>query len=390
MTTLAVQRLLDGVLTSADTASLSVVDAYGTTVLAPTLVTPISAGIYSYDTSALQAGSYTATWVFTTAGLMTDTISRAFVIDAAVELTEGVTLMELERLVARRIGPYRRLRVGAGSTVNAVYAARLKSSLTLGSYEEQYVLRRGLTFGDELVTNYDAGDRTRLVTVYDASMGTLAVDRVYTVAAVVDEAVELHVLDPEDELRPSVLDALGRCFFWDTVSLTVTASGVYNINLSAAAPWLTQVNQIREVSLAYPSQLMPPRRLGWWQPYRSGKDLFLYTKGGAVGSVTIQALRPVSSLVNGELSLGGPNDDLDIVYVDKDYAAWAGVLECWKNHPETLQPLATQSMRPSRADAAIEFTKKSLTIVQQVPETLQLDYGRDDIVQIGNLAEPAI
>jgi hypothetical protein len=126
----------------------------------------------------------------------------------------------------------------------------------------------------------------------------------------------------------------------------------------------------------------------WWEPYRDGKSLKLYTKGGAVGSVTLSVLRPAHTLVNGEDSLGGPNDDLDVLYVDGDYAAWSGVLECWKNYPEILTPLAAQSMRPSRTDASEEFTKKSLSISNQEVDRRQVDYGYPDIVQIGNLAEP--
>lgn len=388
MTVVAIQRIRAGVLTSADSATLSIVNSVGAIILPTTVIAPTSAGQYSYSTSSLPAGSYTATWIFTTASLPTDTISRAFTVDSAVEMNEGVTLMDIERRVARRIGPYRRLRTGMGSTVSSVYAARLKSSLGLGAYEDQYMLRRGLTFGDELVNNYNTDDRTRVVTTYTGSTGMLTADRAYTVAPVDGEAIELHVVDPEDELRPAVLDGLTRCFFWDTISIDVTGSGVYNINLTAAAPWLTQVNQVRDVNLSYPSQLLPPTRMSWWKPYRDGKDLKLYTKGGAVGSVTVLALRPASSLVNGEVSLSGPNDDLDILYIDPDYAAWAGVLELWKTVPEVLTPLAAQSLRPSRTDAATEFTKKSQTIVQQVPETYQVDYGQADIVQIGNLAEP--
>lgn len=388
MTVLSIQRVRDGVLTSATTATVSVVNSAGVIVVPTTVVTPTSAGVYSYDTSALSPGSYTATWVFTTTGQPTDTISRAFIVDTATEVTDGVSLMEIERAVARRLGPYRRLRVGASSTINTVHAPRLKSSLTLGSNEDLYLLRRGLTYGDELISGFVSDDRVRQVTTYTPTQGLLAVDRDYNYQTQDGEAVELHALDPDDELRPSVIEGLGRCFFWDDVTITVTGSGVYNIDLTATVPWLTQVNQIRGVSLSYPSQLLPPSRMGWWQPYRSGKNLKLYTKGGAVGSVTVRALRPVSSLVNGQLSYSGPNDDLDVLYVDKDYAAWAGVLECWKNYPEILQPLAAQNMRPSRAEAATQFTIKSLTIVQQVPETLQLDYGAADLVQIGNLAEP--
>lgn len=389
MTVVSMQRIRAGVPTSADTATLSIVNSVGTVVLATTLIAPSTPGVYTYETSSFPAGSYTATWVFVAAGLPTDTISRAFTVDSASEITEGITLMALERLVARRIGPYRRIStLATGSTTSAIYAPRLKSSLALGAYADQYVLRRGLTWGDDLVNNFVADDRVRLASNYDSPTGIITLDRAYARAVIDAEAVEFHSLDPDEELRPAVLDGLGRCFFWDTVSISVTGSGVYNINLTAAVPWLTQVNQVRQVDLSYPSQLLPPSRMSWWQPYRDGKDLKLYTKGGAVGSVTVTALRPANSLVNGETSLAGPNDDLDVLYIDPDYAAWAGVLECWKTLSEMLTPLANAAMRPSRTDAANEFTKKSMTIVQQVPETIQIDYGVPDLVQIGNLAEP--
>jgi hypothetical protein len=388
MTVIAMQRTKNGVFTSADSATLSIVNSAGVIVLPTTTVLPASAGNYSYATTALLPGSYTATWVFTTAGLPTDTISRAFTIDPAQEVVEGVMLMQIERLAARRMGPYRRIKVAAGSTVNSVLALRLKSSRDIGSYEDQYMLRRGLRYGEDLVTNFNPDDRIRNVDSFTSITGSLVPDRSYTLAPVADEAVELHALDPEEELRAAVLDGLTRCFFWDTVQISVTDSGVYDINLSASVPWLTQVNQVKDVTLAYPSQLLPPTRLKWWKAYRQGKDLRLYTKGGMQGAISVQVLRPASSLVNGETSLAGPNDDLDVLYVDPDYAAWAAVLEAWKTIPEVLQPLATQNMRPSRADAAAEFTKKSLTIVQQVPEFLQIDYGVTELVQIGNLAEP--
>jgi hypothetical protein len=389
VTVISIQRTRSGVLTSADQATLSVVNSIGVTVVAPVVIPPDSPGVYSYTTITLPAGRYTATWVFTVSGVGTETLSRAFQIDQPQELSEGITLMEIERTVARRIGPYRKLQVGVGSAPLAVVIPRLRSSLSLGSYEQQYMLRRGLTFGDELVNNFNDDDRIRLVVTYASNTGGLVPDREYASIPMAGECLELHVLDPDDELRPSVIDGLSRCFFWDSVNITVSSSSVYNVNLTAAMPWLTNAAWVREVSYSYPSQLLPPTRLQFWKPYRDGKDLRLWTKGGAIGSVTVQVLRPVSSLVNGELSLGGPNDDLDVLYVDRDYAAWAGVVECWKNHAELLMPLAAQNMRPSRDNAATEFTKKSLTVVEQVPEMRQIDYGTGvDLGQIGNLAEP--
>jgi hypothetical protein len=314
-----------------------------------------------------------------------------FSVDDATEISEGVTLMDLERLVARRVGPYRRLKVGpTGSTASLISVPRLRSSIDLGGYEDQYILRRGLTWGDELISNFNTDDRIRLVSTYDSVAGTLATDRAYTVVPAANEAIELHVLDPDEELRPCVIDGLKRCFFWDTLSISVTGNGVYDIDLSAAAPWLSNPSAIRDVSLSYPSQLMPPTRLQWWDPYRSGKSLKLYTKGGAVGSVTLQVMRPAHTLVNNVLSYTGPDDDFDAMYIDPEYAAWAGVLEAWKNHPEVLMPLAAQSMRPTRDEAATAFTLKSMMIANQIPDRRQVDFGRDDLVQIGNLAEPVI
>lgn len=389
MTVIAVQRIKNGVPTSADTASLSIANSAGATVLDPTVIDPTEPGMYSYSTSALLPGSFTATWTFTTYGLPVEVVARAFVVDAPIELSEGITLMQLEQLIARRVGPFKKCHTIAGSTQNQLFCRDLKSSLGLGSYEDQYILRRGLTPGDELVTNFDADDRVRQVSQYDPNLGTLFVDQAYDHAPLAGEAFELHALHPEDELRPAAIDGLRRCFFWDTVLISVTGSTLYNIDLTAAMPWLGQASWIREVGLSYPSQRLPPTRLGWWEVYRQGKGFKLWTRGGAVGNVMLSVLRPAFSLVNSEMSLTGPNDDFDTVYVDPDYAAWAGVLELWKTIPEVLMPLAAQNMRASRDDAAKEFTKKSLTLVEQVPERLQLDFGHaTDLEQIGNLAEP--
>lgn len=388
MTVISIQRIRDGVLTSATETTLSIVNSAGVIILPTTIIAPVSAGTYSYETSILTPGNYTATWVFATTGLPTDTISRAFNVDDPVELTDGLTLMDLEAAIAARSGPWKRCHSGIGSTVDRIYCPDLKSSLNMGSYEDQFVLRRGLTRGLEVVTDFEEDDRIRRVAQYDPTLGHLYVDRSYAQAPVEDEALEILGLNPEDELRPAALAGLKRCFFWDTINITVTGSGVYNINLTSSMPWLSQVSWVRDVALSYPSQLLPPSRMGWWKPYREGRSIKLWTKGGAVGSVVVSALRPAHSLVNGELSMSGPDDDLDVVYVDLDYAAWAGVLELWKSAPAVLMPLTAQGMIPTREDAATEFTKKSLTLVQQMPDTIQIDFSKPDLVQIGNLAEP--
>jgi hypothetical protein len=106
------------------------------------------------------------------------------------------------------------------------------------------------------------------------------------------------------------------------------------------------------------------------------------------GSIELQVLRPHVTFVNGETSYAGPNSDLDVLYLDLDYAVAAGVIGVWKNFPERISPVATQEMRIARKDAALEFTKKSMMIAGQVPEHIQFDYSRRlDITQIGNLPE---
>lgn len=388
MTVLSMYRTRDGVPTSADLAVISIDDASGLVVIPETEVPPTSTGVYSYSTPALVPGRYAATWVFTQVDVPTETIVRTFQVDAAQELTDGILLMDLEQIVARRIGPYRKLRTGPGSTSTAVKVPRLQSSIGFGSYEDQYLLRRGLSWGGDLIPNFSDDDRVRLVSTYEPTTGTLTTDRAYTLAPPADEVLELHALDPDEELRPAVVDGLRRCFFWDTAVVSVTGTSLYDLNVTELLPWVTTVQQVNRAGMSYTNSRLPPRRLPWFQPYRSGKDIRITSYGGAVGDLTLEVLRPAFSYVNGETSVTGPNDDLDVVYVDRDYAAWAAVLECWKNYPEVLTPLAVQAMRPSREDAASEFSRKSLTLVQQVPEFRQIDFGPITIDQIGNLAEP--
>ena len=410
MTTIAIQRTRNGLPQSAEGCTVQVLDAAGTTVvpappdLTPIPVLPLSPGYYSYTINTLTPGSYTAIWTFTNQGYPDDVISRVFMLDAPIGIPDGVTLMRLERLVARRVGPYKRVRATAGSTTQQVWSSMLQSSLNLGAYEDQFVLRRGTTWTEQLVPGFDPDDRGRLVSTYDPAQGALTVDRDWRIApdAGRSEAIELMYLDPDHELRPAVLDGLQRCYFWDHVVLSATdlvssyggsaSSGVVGsaFTLTGMLPWVTQPQQISEVGLGTGTHGVPTRA-GWWRAYQAGPSVRLSIQGGiGVGSIVLSVLRPGHSLVNEETNLIGPDDDFDMIYVDLDYAAWASIIELWKSVPERLAPLTHENLRHDLKAAAAEFTKKSLLIANQRVDRIQLEYGHGAAAldQIGNLPEP--
>ncbi len=388
MTTISMQRVIDGALESADTATLEIVNWTGATVLVPTVVVPASEGVYTYTTSYLPAGRYTANWIFIVAGQDDDVVSRVFEVDSPLETSEGITLMDLERLIARRCGQYRKYKSGAGSTQSAIQIDKLISSRNLGSFETEYVLRRGLYWDGQAVDNFVEDDRSRGLVTYTPTAGQITVDRSYTTAPATNELLELMYLDPEEELRPCAIEGLERCFFWDTSTLSYSGLGT-DIDVTAALPWLTNPSWIKRMQYSLSASRLPPNRVRWFEPYRSGRSVMLRSSGVAPGSITITALRPHKSLVNGELSYAGPNDDLDVLYVDPDYAAWAGVLKVWENHPERMAPVAAQGMRRTLKEASEAFTTKSLEIIDQEPEFIRHRWGSQiDITQVGNLAEP--
>ena len=394
MATITIHRTRNGILRSADSATVLIATSNGSIIIPESLVSPVSEGIYSYEADGLSSGSYRATWTFSSADSVDgDVITRLFTIDAPAFLSEGVTLADIEAMTMRRCGPYKKVRATLGSTVSRLSAAALTTSIPQGGYEEQFILRRGITMDGTWVPIFTQDDRVRQVAIYEFEDGRLFADREWTNApdSTSGEAVEIQALDPEHEIRPCVLEGLKRCFFWDTVSVGLVSSEVsYNANLTASVPWITDPSQIREVSFAYANQLVPPSVVPWWKAYRSGKDVWVRSQGAFIGSLVIDVLRPASSLVNGETSLNGPNDDLDVLYIDKSYAAWASIIELWKEHADRLMPLTHEGLGTALKTAAAEFTKQGMMVANQMPERVRLQFGPSDLatMQIGNLAEP--
>lgn len=386
MASIGMNRFADGVLTSADTAILQIVDSTGVSVVGPITVVATSAGIYSYDVSTLVVGAYTATWQFTDTGQADEFVSRPFSIDSPTVTYQGVTLMSLERAVARAVGPFHLLSATSTlSTINQAIITKLKSSMDIGDYEDLFMLRRGLYRQGGLVTNFATSDRQRIVDTYDHTLGALEPDAAWTIAPAETEAIELHTLDPEEELREAVIEGLSRCYFWDTAQIS-TPINQREVNLTALVPWITRKEQVRLVEYGRVSYL--PNRPVWFDTYQSGPNIILQTTVPNVGSLRVHALRAHSTLVNGEYSGSGPDSDLDLLNVDKRFARLAGHLACWENYPDKLADLAVAGRRPSQQDVADAFTRRSMAIAQAFPEFVQNRFREEDNLenlQIGNL-----
>lgn len=385
MSTLGVQRTVDGVLASADSATLTVTDANGVTIIVPTVVPPASTGVYTYDSSYLSPGDYTATWTFVVLGFQNDVVTRTFTIDPPVSVTRGCTLADIERAVARRVGPYARYPAYTGSGLDSLLIRKLRSQVDLGDYEDQWILRRGVYITNSLVAGFDTNDRQRMLMTYVPAFGALEPDRDWAQPAQPNEAIELHYLDPEQELRPIVQDALRRCYFWDTALVeNVTTTTVREINVSAAVPWITRKDQIRNVEFGRLSHMR--MRLMWWHAFQNGPDVYMQVTGLPIGQLRITALRPHSTLVNGEMSYSGPDDDNDVLHVDQEYAARAGHIGAWMAVPDRLTPVAAEGLRLPMKLVAAAFTASSFAQVKGEPELLQIAFGQDMMYldQIGN------
>lgn len=384
MSTLTMQRVTDGVLESADTARLSIMNTAGTLIVNNVTVAPTSAGVYVYDISSLTNGNYTAYWTFEVSGQQNDSVTQAFTVESPVSFSQGLMLMEIEQRVARRVGPYRKLRVKVGSTVNSLIVAKMQSRLNIGDYEEMYILRRGRKIDGSLVTNFNENDRVRQIETYTATTGTFSPDRDWSVAPATDEEIELHSLEPDDELRDAVKLGLDECYFWDTV-ITSTTTYLREVNLTAIAPWITRPAQVRGVTYGRASYL--DEKAPWFHAYQLGADVWLQSAVPTVGNMRIMALRPHSTFVNGELS-AGPNGDYDILNVPADYAVAAGARSIWMNYPERVMPFSALELRPKREEIMADFQMKSLRVVMEgPPEIIQNRFQQDDIfesMQIGN------
>lgn len=383
MSTIGIHRIKDGVLTSADSATLQVTSQAGVVVIPAVAVPPTSAGVYSYSAPPLAAGNYTATWTFVVAGYTNDVVSRIFQVENAAAVANGITLAEIERAIAARIGPFDKMVAYGGSSTTAVVVRKLMSALVLGDYEDRYLLRRGVMNTGELIPGFIEDDRQRIVQDYTATLGRLTPDFGWTNAPATGELLELHYLEPE-ALREVALLGLSRCYFWDTLQIAATTY-LSEINLTAIAPWITRPSQVKRVlhgRYAYHTS-----DVDWFEPYQMGGSVWLRTTVPNVGTLRVEALRPHSSFVNGEDSLVGPNYDSDILNVDREYAARSGHIAAWMLYTPKLTPVAVNGLAITMKQAADAFTVSSMTYVKTTSERIQNRFGVSDLLeysQIGN------
>jgi len=267
------------------------------------------------------------------------------------------TLAEIERALARRIGPFRLDTIWVGSA-NLITVESLKSTLDTGQWEDLYILRRGIMTSGAAVT-VAAGDRVRSVGAYEYTTGGLTPDRGWTVAPVPGEAIELHHLDPTHELRPAVLDGLKRCYFEDYVDVTLATTAPER-NLTTSLPWLADIDWLRAIEHDTTAGVNAPVAIGSWKPFNKAGNVWIrIVPDPAPTTLKVTALRPADTLVNGLTSSVGPLLDTDTLPVDAAYAAAAGHVMAWEMFPWRLKGPAEEGLQMAPEQAAARFTTLS-------------------------------
>lgn len=301
--------------------------------------------------------------------------------------TDTTSLREIEQEVARRVGPFALHTVHnyqpgepaqPVSTTTTVAIDAIRSSLDLGGMTDMYVLRRGrLADGTLLPTEapdetrpFDLGDRIRLVRQYRPQEGVLEVDRAYAYPTHDGEEVELHHLEPQQELRPAVLAGLRRCYVVDRLQVDPVPQAITRvIDLTAVAPWLLSRDQVYLVATSNGAPLV-----GWRvEGYGGGLFLAMGEWGfGQLGPAVVVNRRPAPAMTlpflngsNGSAfvpragNVNEPWDDEDRFPVPLDYAAAAGHIEGWRNARPRLTAVAQIGMWADQKEAAAEFTRVS-------------------------------
>jgi hypothetical protein len=269
-----------------------------------------------------------------------------------------VTLAEAEAETASRVGPFYAL-TATGGTADAVVVAGLRTSAELGGYEGLYLLRREAT---------QATDRVRTVDRVDGPSGGLLVDYPYTGTPAPGEAVELHHLHPDLQLRADVRAGLRRCYVVDELPVVAPAvpvvppQGGVLLDLTAQAFWLTAPRQVLSVA-AGGTGVAPPGRYGdpgpgGWSCYATRGRLYLALPAGVpAAGLTVRAYRDAFGLVDDLDAPAGPAEDADELAVPLDYVAALAHAECWRRHRDRLEASAAEGRFPTHEEAAAEATR---------------------------------
>jgi hypothetical protein len=279
-----------------------------------------------------------------------------------------VTLEEIERATARRVGPFYQAYLDRQMPTTASFqnllVPALRSTVEQDLVTNLWLLRRGVDYQGNPVS-VDLFDRQRLVAIYDPGRGEVTVDRPYSAAPAAGEAVEFHHLDPTLELREIVRAGLRRCLFEDRFNLG--QGFIYEADLTAALPWLDDLNMVKNIQVApfpttFPGWSNGPHDLPFAVFGECGHVWIRVTSSyGAPywGGLLVTVHRPHFSWVNGVDALDGPTQDADCLDVDLDYAAAAAHIEAWHLLPAKVAAAAAGGLQATQAMAALEFTRQS-------------------------------
>lgn len=301
-----------------------------------------------------------------------------------------ITLAQLEQEVARRIGPFKVLVADPStptiSTTTFGVVPYLQTSLELDEVSNLFALRRGIRADGQVVT-LNPLDRQRRVRSVDASKGTFEADRPWQDPLDPLEVIEFHHLDPEQELRPVILAGLRRCIVEDRFQ--IGPGYIYECDLTAVVPWLTDTNQVRDVQVGpYPSSWP-----GWWggpralpfEVFDECGHVWLRVSGAGdiapfYGGLYVTALHNHGDIVNS--CGGGPAaQDGDVLQCDVDWAAAMCHAEAWHLMPARLQAAAGAGWQATREQAAAEATRQAW--VHRPPRRDRWSFSRTELWSMG-------
>jgi hypothetical protein len=264
--------------------------------------------------------------------------------------------MQIEQAVAARVGPFRLDVVASppGSTT-LLNCSSLITSLSEGTFENLYLLRRGIKDDGTPVPGFLTGDRVR--TVASQISGVLTPDAPWTNPVIAGELFEIHHLDPVNELRPAVLAGLRKCYFTDRVSVTLSSIAP-EFDLTVLAPWVTRPGDVEDVAWNYPNAQTPPVPAYWFRPFQEGGHVWLAIWPNPYPqNLLVSARRSYFTLVNSVTQVSGPTLDTDTVDCSLEWAAAAGHSEAWKTCKPRLQPMVNAGWGMTQKEAADEFTR---------------------------------